>query len=39
MYKNMFGKPDQKRPLARPRHRWEYNIKMDFTQTGLEGID
>jgi hypothetical protein len=25
------GKPEGKRPLERPRHRWEDNIKMDIT--------
>jgi hypothetical protein len=24
------GKPEVKRPLGRPRHRWVYNIKMDL---------
>jgi hypothetical protein len=24
------GKPEGKKPLGRPRGRWEYNIKMDF---------
>jgi hypothetical protein len=28
-----------KRPLARPRHRWEYNIKIDLLEIGLEGVD
>jgi hypothetical protein len=28
-----------KRPLGRPRHRWEDNIKMDLRETGLEGVD
>ena len=26
----LVGKPEGKRPLVRPRHRWEDNIKMDF---------
>ena len=26
----LVGKAEGKRPLARPRHRWEDNIKMDF---------
>jgi hypothetical protein len=26
------GKPEGKRPLERPRHRWENNIKMDLTE-------
>jgi hypothetical protein len=28
------GKPEGKRPLGRPRHRWEDNIKMDITEIG-----
>jgi hypothetical protein len=28
------GKPDGRRPLGRPRHRWENNIKMDFLEVG-----
>jgi hypothetical protein len=26
----LVGKPGERRPLERPRHRWEYNIKMDL---------
>jgi hypothetical protein len=28
------GKPERKRPLGRPRHRWEDNIKMDLREIG-----
>ena len=28
------GKPEGKRPLGRPRRRWEYNIKMDLEEVG-----
>jgi 5-methylcytosine-specific restriction endonuclease McrA len=28
------GKPEEKRPLERPRHRWEDNIKMDLQEFG-----
>jgi hypothetical protein len=28
------GKPEEKRPLGRPRHRWEDNIKMNLQQVG-----
>ena len=28
------GKPDGKRPLGRPRYRWENNIKMDLQEVG-----
>ena len=33
------GKPEVKRPLRRPRHRWEDNIKMDLQEVGCGGID
>jgi hypothetical protein len=32
------GKPEEKRPLRRPRHRWEDNIKMDLQEVGY-GLD
>ena len=28
------GKPERKRPLGRPRRRWEDNIKMDLQEVG-----
>jgi hypothetical protein len=28
------GKPERKRPLGRPRLRWEYNIKMELQEVG-----
>ena len=33
------GKPEGKRPLGRPRCRWEDNIKMDFQEVGFGGMD
>jgi hypothetical protein len=30
-YRILVGKPNGKRPLGRPRHRWVDNIKMDLT--------
>ena len=33
------GKPEGKRPLERPRRRWEDNIKMDLQKVGFRGID
>jgi hypothetical protein len=30
VYRVLGGKPEEKRPLGRPRHRWEDNIKMDL---------
>jgi hypothetical protein len=35
----LVGKPEGKRPLERPRRRWEDNIKMDLTNISLEGVD
>ena len=32
-------KPESKRPLARPRRRWEYNIKMDLQQVRCGGME
>jgi hypothetical protein len=37
-YKMLVGKLEGKRPLKRPRHRWEDNIKMDLSKIGLEGV-
>jgi len=33
------GKPDGKRPLGRPRHRCEVNIKMNLQEVGCGGMD
>jgi hypothetical protein len=33
-YRILVGKPEQKRPLGRPRRRWEDNIKMNLRETG-----
>ena len=30
----LVGKPVGKRPMGRPRGRWEYNIKIDFQEVG-----
>jgi hypothetical protein len=32
-------KSEGKRPLGRPRRRWEDNIKMDFQEVGCGGMD
>jgi hypothetical protein len=32
-------KPKEKRPLGRPRHRWENNIKIDLQELGCGGMD
>ena len=34
MYTGWVGKPEGKRPLGRPRRRWEDNIKMDLQEAG-----
>jgi hypothetical protein len=39
MYSVFVGKPEGKRPLGRPRHRWEDNIKMDLQEVEYEGTD
>ena len=33
----LVGKPEGKRPLGRPRRRWEDNIKMDLQEVGVVG--
>jgi hypothetical protein len=38
-YRFFVGKPARKRPLARTRHRWEDNIKMDIRTIGWGGLD
>jgi hypothetical protein len=35
VYKVLVGKPEGKRPLGRPRRRWEDGIRMDLTENGL----
>jgi hypothetical protein len=37
-YRNLVRKPQRKRPLVRPRGRWEDDIKMDLKKIGLEGM-
>jgi hypothetical protein len=39
VYRVLVGKPEGKRPLGRPRHRWEDNIKMDLQKVGMRGMD
>ena len=33
-YRVLVGKPEGKRPLGRPRHRWVDNIRMDLQEVG-----
>jgi hypothetical protein len=39
VYKVLVGKPEGKRPLGRPRRRWEDEIRMDLRETGLGCVD
>ena len=39
LYRVLVGKPEGKRPLGRPRVRWEDNIKMDLQEVGCGGMD
>jgi hypothetical protein len=39
VYKVLVRKPEGKRPLGRPRRRWEVGIRMDLRETGLGGLD
>jgi hypothetical protein len=34
VYTVLVGKPEGKRPLGRPRLRWEYNVRMDLQEVG-----
>jgi len=35
VHRILVGKPEGNRPLGRPRRRWEDNIKMDFSGSGM----
>jgi len=39
VYRVLVGKPEGKRPLGRPRRRWEDNIKMDLQEVGCGGMN
>jgi len=39
VYRALAGKPEGKRPLGRPRRRWEDNIKMDLQEVGCGCMD
>jgi len=39
VYKDLVRRPDGMRPLGRPRHRWNYNIKMNLQEMGWGGMD
>jgi hypothetical protein len=39
VYRVLVGRPEGKRPLGRPRRRWEDNIKMDLRETWIDGAN
>jgi len=39
VYRVLVGKPQGKRPLGRPRLRWEDKIRMDLQEVGGHGLD
>jgi hypothetical protein len=39
VYRVLVGKPEEKRPLGRPRRRWASNIKIDPQEVGCGGMD
>jgi hypothetical protein len=38
-YRVLVGRPEGKRPLGRPRRKWENNIKMDLREIGIDGAN
>jgi hypothetical protein len=38
-YKILVGRPEGRKPLGRPRHRWEDSIKMDIREIGFGDVD
>ena len=39
VYRVLLGKPEEERPLGRPGHRWEDNIKMDLQEVGCGSME
>jgi hypothetical protein len=39
VYRFFVGRPEGKRPLGRPRRRWEVNIKLDLREIGVDGAN
>jgi hypothetical protein len=39
VYTVLFGRPEGKRPLGKPRRKWEDNIKMYLRETGIDGAN
>jgi hypothetical protein len=38
-YRVLMGDPEGKRPLGRPRRRWEDNVKINFREVGWGGMN
>jgi hypothetical protein len=39
VYRVLVGKPEGKRPLERPRRRWDDNIKMNLREISINGVN
>jgi hypothetical protein len=39
VYRILVGRPEGKRPLGRPRRKWEDNIKLDLRERGIDGAN
>jgi len=39
VYRVLVGKPEGQRPLGRPWHRWEDNVKIDLHEVGCRSVD
>jgi len=39
VYRILVGKPEGRRPLGRPRRRWDDNIRMDLREVGCGYVD
>jgi hypothetical protein len=39
VFRVLVGRPERKRPLGRPRRRWEDNFKMDLREIGFDGAN
>jgi hypothetical protein len=39
VYRVLVGRSEGKRPMGRPRRRWEDNIKLDLREIGIDGVN
>jgi hypothetical protein len=39
VYRVFVGRPESKRPVGRPKRRWEDNIKLDLREIGIDGTN